>query len=448
MGYGYWEPDRETPCQTAEQRAAMLRRLAERVGEFAPPADPAATVLFSWPLRPAAHYTYPGYYMIDHFVDEDPAFPAQVLDYDCGDRSYDTSGGYNHGGTDIVPWPFMRRMMAEDDVEIVAAAPGTILWTEEGNFDMNCSWNGDPWNSVGIVHADGTLAMYGHMKSGSVTTKTAGETVVAGEYLGLVGSSGNSTAPHLHFEVLDSGGATLDPWGGPCNSLGGQSLWASQLPYWNSGINQLRTHRLPPSFNLCPELETVRAKREFDPGETAYFAAYYRDQLPGQTSTYTIYDANGGVFASWMHSSPFVYEASYWYFSQVIPLDAPLGVWRFEVVYEGDTYEWAFGVGDVVGVGEPEPHPTDRRLVAWPNPFARATTIRFDLARPGPFDVRVYDAGGRLVRTLVRDDGEAGPRSVVWDGTDGSGRPAGAGVYLCRLTTAGAVRTGKVILSR
>ena len=96
-------------------------------------------------------------------------------------------------------------MKASDAVRIVAAAPGTIVSKTDGNFDRNCAIGSGQWNAVYVRHADNSVAWYGHMKSGSLTTKAVGETVVTGEYLGIVGSSGSSTGPHLHFEILRDG---------------------------------------------------------------------------------------------------------------------------------------------------------------------------------------------------------------------------------------------------
>lgn len=83
----------------------------------------------------------------------------------------------------------------------------------------------------------------------------------------------------------------------------------------------------------------------------------------------------------------------------------------------------------------------------YPNPFNPATTIRFDLAAPGPVTLDVYDVAGRQVRSLLaRESLAAGQHSVLWDGRDGSGRPAAAGIYLVRLQTAGGGYTGKIAL--
>jgi murein DD-endopeptidase MepM/ murein hydrolase activator NlpD len=54
-----------------------------------------------------------------------------------------------------------------------------------------------------IVRSEAVYAAYGHLAPGSVRV-AVGEHVRHGDVLGLVGSSGNSTAPHLHFQLMDN----------------------------------------------------------------------------------------------------------------------------------------------------------------------------------------------------------------------------------------------------
>jgi hypothetical protein len=84
--------------------------------------------------------------------------------------------------------------MDNQQVEISAAAAGTIVSKSDGNFDRSCTFNNNQWNAVYVYQADGSVGWYGHMKSGSLTLKGVGASVAAGEYLGRVGSSGSSTA--------------------------------------------------------------------------------------------------------------------------------------------------------------------------------------------------------------------------------------------------------------
>ena len=112
----------------------------------------------SWPVQRADHVTDYGVDAIRNFVDHNSSFPNLLLDYSCGDRTYDTTGGYNHRGIDIYTWPFPWIKMSNDDAEIVSVAPGQIIGKDDGNSDMNCSFNENNWNAVYIQHEDGSVA--------------------------------------------------------------------------------------------------------------------------------------------------------------------------------------------------------------------------------------------------------------------------------------------------
>lgn len=91
-----------------------------------------------------------------------------------------------HTGTDIG---------AQYGATIIAAASGTVKFA---------GWNGGYGNCVIIDHGGGRSTLYAHMSSIGVSS---GQTVAAGQTVGKVGSTGNSTGPHLHFEVLINGTA-------------------------------------------------------------------------------------------------------------------------------------------------------------------------------------------------------------------------------------------------
>lgn len=61
---------------------------------------------------------------------------------------------------------------------------------------------------VKLRHADGTVTLYGHVNTTEVTT---GERVMAGDLIATMGNTGNSTGPHLHFEVQLNGTQRTDP---------------------------------------------------------------------------------------------------------------------------------------------------------------------------------------------------------------------------------------------
>jgi uncharacterized delta-60 repeat protein len=89
-----------------------------------------------------------------------------------------------------------------------------------------------------------------------------------------------------------------------------------------------------------------------------------------------------------------------------------------------------------------------RLHAAAPNPLADRTVIAFELGQAQPVRVRLYDAAGRLVRTLADGSFAAGRHQSEWDGRDDAGRPVAAGVYLVRAESGAANAQQKVILMR
>ena len=67
-----------------------------------------------------------------------------------------------------------------------------------------------------------------------VKEKAIGEKVAYGEYLGVMGSSGNSTGPHLHLEIYDAFGALVEPFVGPCHTLAKNPSWLQQPLYYDT----------------------------------------------------------------------------------------------------------------------------------------------------------------------------------------------------------------------
>ena len=83
-----------------------------------------------------------------------------------------------------------------------------------------------------------------------------------------------------------------------------------------------------------------------------------------------------------------------------------------------------------------------------PNPFNPMTEIRFNLPLSGAVDLRVFDARGLLVTTLLSEVMAAGEYVVVWNGTDGRGRAVASGVYFSKLETDAGDLLEKMMLVR
>ncbi len=337
---------------TGEQRAEIFEYIHQNIallkqeGRISNATAKITASEFIFPLQWSDGYEGYNFYGISNYVDQNTAFPGLITDYNCGTRSYDTEDGYNHQGIDYFLWPFDWNLMDAGAVKIVSAAPGLIVGKYDGQPDQSCVWGGGTWNAVYVRHDDGSIAWYGHMKNGSTTAKGLGDSVALGEYLGLVGSSGNSSGPHLHFEIYDTDDNLIDPYSGACNNLNDESWWIDQPEYIAPVINKIQTHNLPPVFNPCPDLITTNESDIFMPGDEAYFAIYAKDLSPSDLNKLKITRADGSVWYEWEFYQPdYYYVASYWYWYYTIPLDVPEGMWKWSCELAGNYYEHEFLVG-------------------------------------------------------------------------------------------------------
>jgi YVTN family beta-propeller protein len=88
-------------------------------------------------------------------------------------------------------------------------------------------------------------------------------------------------------------------------------------------------------------------------------------------------------------------------------------------------------------------------LASWPNPAsADGATIAFQMGERSRARVRIYDAGGRYITTLLSGEAGPGPVQVHWDGKDQRGGRAASGMYFYRVEAHGRVRTNSLLLVR
>lgn len=348
--------DHVSPALDRKMVEAVARNIERLRREGRVPGATKSTVPpLQWPMGPGAGAAAE-WHATTGFVDLDPAFPNQVVDYACGSRSYDTAAGYNHRGIDYLPWPFPWHLMDAAPVDIRAAAPGVLIETRDGAHDRSCDWNGpDDANYAIVLHADGSIARYLHMKRGSVTTRPIGSAIAAGEVIGKVGSSGISRLPHLHFELRASNhvnAPVIEPHQGACN---GSSLpWAKQRPYREPLLTRLSTHSGEPHYPTCPDtFEIPRFQDQFLGGQSVTFLAAYRDLRRGDASQFRVLDASGQVFKTWTFDSADDPEVTtdyvvggYWIWTHALPADAPHGLWTYEATFAGKTTHHPFRVGD------------------------------------------------------------------------------------------------------
>lgn len=106
-----------------------------------------------------------------------------------------------HNGIDIVANPNNR------NEDILAFADGTVVAFQRtgAQYGTTCS--------VRLRHANGLQTFYCHQQSGTIPAFKIGDSVKKGDFLGKVGTTGNSTGVHLHFQIDKGSSVTsVDPW--------------------------------------------------------------------------------------------------------------------------------------------------------------------------------------------------------------------------------------------
>jgi murein DD-endopeptidase MepM/ murein hydrolase activator NlpD len=367
-------------CVTEEQYQQFMKPALEfniaklkEEGKLNPPSleKSGNEVKLAWPLRMANSYAetdgvYDGWY-VGNFADLDPDV-NQRLDWECNEATFDNyffGGAKNydgHNGADIVPYPFSWQMMDDESVDIIAAADGEVIHIYDANtIDRNCDapheFNSEPFNGgyygnfVALLHDDGSITIYGHMKNGTVANLSLGDNVVSGQYLGKMGSSGNSSAPHIHFEVrLCESCSYVEPWysGGGCNDDITESKWLNQTPYYSPQVLRVATHNALPVFKTCENYEngsneTVNFSNHFSTSEVLMISVAMRDFFFGGTLDVDIINSSGAILENMTWFSTDNYYRDIFLFTENLAGYAT-GTYKIRVSHNGNFYYHFFTV--------------------------------------------------------------------------------------------------------
>jgi murein DD-endopeptidase MepM/ murein hydrolase activator NlpD len=212
------------------------------------------------------------------YVDHDRG--PGVLDYACGGASYNAPPHDAHQGTDIA-LKDLGAMAA--GVPVRAAAAGRVVGARDGMADvsvraapggMNGGANGgvagrECGNGVRIDHGQGWFTQYCHLRRGTVAVR-AGASVPAGGALGLVGMSGASEHPHLHFQV-EHRGRIVDPF---APHEGGPDCGPKAEPSHQSSAERSPGASAEPS----PDITAERVREQL---EAAAASALWTDEAAG-----------------------------------------------------------------------------------------------------------------------------------------------------------------------
>lgn len=176
----------------------------------------------------------------------------------------------------------------------VAAAAGTVVSVYGGG-----GYNGGWGNLVIIDHGGGFFTAYAHFRTGTITVKV-GDRVAAGHSLGKMGSTGNVTGDHLHFEVR-LGGAGAEFRVDPSPWLDGKELPGTEAPPIPGGQRTVRPNVGAEGYlngRTAPNL-SGQVVQKLQGGEVGNFDGFIRGQqvtVDGVTSDIWFRGAFRGAF--------------------------------------------------------------------------------------------------------------------------------------------------------
>lgn len=365
-----------------QESTSVLQVLTQEPGFEKPSASPGAPEAATHSCQAAdlrlAQFPLRGVngrdYMINNYVDLDSA-PGEILDY--MQRHGESARTYDgHTGLDIDVASF--REMDSGRAVIYAAAPGVVESIEQQNGDRNTSCTGT-WNHVRVRHANGWSITYGHLKRSSARVQV-GQSIAAGTVLGVAGSSGCSTHPHLHLEVQDCQAV-------PQETLRPSGMWASQ-----------------PEYDPASDVMDVMLRAGAAPT-----LAQIKDPAPDPTAVTPgallgvglSLAARGGDRITLLLTRP---DGTSTNMSWSVPGTARFGHW-FPA--------WSIGVGQATGTGT---------LTIRVNDQLRATrSINVSTAQPGSAEVVRNGVPAAAYQSMVTDIAAAGYRPIWVDGYEVSG---------------------------
>jgi murein DD-endopeptidase MepM/ murein hydrolase activator NlpD len=325
------------------------------------------------------------FFIINH-VDHDYR-DSSVRDYMCGWQTYD-----GHRGTDFALRSF-RSM--DSGVHVVAAAAGKVVAVVDTLPDRNKVVDRTLGfgNYIAIEHAEGYVTYYAHNRRGSALV-AVGAIVNKGQRLAMVGSSGTSEDPHLHFEVW----RVVDPFAGSCSP--DANHWVVPPQYQTDyHLIDCDVTTWPPSLDTLRERPPMAEKIAAADTAITFWALQQMVQSTDRFGVRWRTPANETWFSFEMDAGR---TSTYYYWWSWIRRPQEAGDWTVEYHRNGQVVATKmFTVLPTSGVANQGDATAVRMRV-------HGDVLRCEVDRP--CQIRLYDIAGRLFQTTML---AAGVQAVV-----------------------------------
>ena len=254
------------------------------------------------------------------------------LDPDSGIQDF-RGGNYTYNGHNAIDFTLPHFEAMDEGVPIYASLAGTVTDVSD-EYPDRCSTENPcntPANFIEIDHDDGVITRYLHLRTDSATV-SIGDSVEAGQQIGLVGSSGNSSDAHLHFEVIKDGEII------EVNIPDDEFSWQNPIAYADDVVGSL-DHDIS---DRSPSFEELRERPDpvdlfiQQPGLTPYLWTHLHGIDAGDDLDFYFYQPDGTEYQHLHWTAPQI-RYGWWNAGIELPEEPDLGVWEVEFQHNGST---------------------------------------------------------------------------------------------------------------
>lgn len=260
---------------------------------------------------------------IVNYVDLHPGLG--ILDWRGGEYTYD--------GHRAIDYTLPNFAAMDAGVDVYAASAGTVTVAHDGEYDRWSRVNPNPGDLpyyVVIDHGGGVSTQYFHLKKSSISV-AVGQSVAAGQKLGEVGSSGNSSDAHLHFAVYESGNV-VETYQNPT------AWWQSPDAYADDVDGTLDfgiTDHAPTTTELVDRPIDNDVFLQVDgAGQTAFSWVNLFGFDDGDQLDYFFYKPDGSEYAHWNWTTGEIHYG-WWIAGIGLPNSPDLGEWTLDARRNG-----------------------------------------------------------------------------------------------------------------